>query len=646
MLFRRIAGRIAAGHGQRLWPAFALLAAVVVLPTAGVFWFMNQAMQNEQLAMRQRLADLYRSQLRNAADQIQTACTKKFELLDNAVRKHPAPEVFSLLVNAGEVDSIVIYDNGRPKYPESTAFPRLMAESQSPRWQEARRLEFGKSDFNAAVEAYAGIARQSAAAREKALALVAQARCLNKSGKRAQAIEVLVHSLGDVAYRDARDAQGRSIPLNAQLFALQLMKDPRHPMFQQTAQSLAKRLNDYGKTPISSSQRRFLIEQVRSMWPGCPDSPTFAAEELAASFAAIRAPELTPGGIQPAGIKDVWAYSNPGKSYIALFRKARLIDFMESAIASGKPVNGIRLAVIPPGTEGKWLQSEKIGNAIPSWNLALYLDGKDPFQMAARQKTTTYIWTGILVTAGILLLSGWLAVYLGRQLRLTRLKNDLIATVSHELKTPLASMRLLVDTLRDGHCQDARLVQEYLQMMSKENARLSSLIEGFLTFSRMERNKVKFEREVLQAREIVNAALEAVGNRLQSPGCRLEVDLKQPLPSIIGDRDALVTVLVNLLDNALKYTGENKEIRLRGFASNRNVHFEIEDNGIGFPRNAAKKIFDRFYQVDRTLSRRTGGCGLGLSIVQFIVSAHNGSITATSRPGKGSTFTVLIPAAE
>jgi len=206
-------------------------------------------------------------------------------------------------------------------------------------------------------------------------------------------------------------------------------------------------------------------------------------------------------------------------------------------------------------------------------------------------------------------------------------------------------MRLLVDTLRDGHYQDAQLLQEYLQMIAKENARLSSLIEGFLTFSRMERNKAKFEQEVVHTDEVVRAALEAVGNRLQAPGCRLDLDLAPEMPPVIGDRDALITVFVNLLDNAIKYTGENKEIRIRGSASNGNVCFEVHDNGIGFPRSAAKKIFDRFYQVDRTLSRRTGGCGLGLSIVQFIIAAHNGSVTAISQPGKGSVFTVQLPAA-
>jgi signal transduction histidine kinase len=365
---------------------------------------------------------------------------------------------------------------------------------------------------------------------------------------------------------------------------------------------------------------------------------------LAAGFAHFPF-QLVPGRIQPAGAGDLWIYEDPGRSFIAFFSRTRLLNFMESAITTSKTANGIKLKVIPPGMEGSWVQNEKI-DIVPSWALGLLLDGEDPFQSAAGQKTVVYAWTGILMTAAIVLLSILLAAYLGRQMHLTRLKNDLIATVSHELKTPLASMRLLVDTLRDGHCHDTRLVQEYLQMISRENARLSSLIEDFLTFSRMERNKAKFEHKRLAVDDVIDSALEAVSNRLHAPGCQFKVDLRQPLPAITGDRDALVTVFVNLLDNALKYTGESKEICLRGFVSNRSVCFQIEDNGIGFPRNASRKIFESFYQADRALSRRTGGCGLGLSIVQFILSAHNGSITAESRPGKGSTFTVLIPAAE
>jgi signal transduction histidine kinase len=644
MIFRRMRGTANAGHRQRLWPAFVMLTAVVVLPTAGVFWFMNLAMQNEQLAMRQRLTELYRSQLQITAEQIQTSWRNKFDLLANTVQRNSIPEAFALLVKAGHADSILIYQKGRLIYPNTVAFPRITAEPQTPLWLEARNLEYGKNDAKSAAAAYAQIARQSTGLQEGALALISQARCLNKAQNKPEAIEVLVHALGGARYRNVADAQGRSISLNALLFTLQLIKEPSQPSFQQTAALLVERLNDYRDPSISSSQRRFLIEQLQSLWPDCPQSPTFIAEELAAQFKRTDRDQIKSGRIQPTSLKNIWAYQTPEKSMIALLSQDRLMAFINSVLASQKTMSGIRLSAIPPGAADSAYWSESIGDAFPSWKLDLRLEGKDPFQSAAKQKIATYVWIGILMTASILMLSLLLAGYLRRQVRLTQLKNDLIATVTHELKTPLASMRLLVDTLRDGHYQDAHLVQEYLQMISKENARLSSLIEGFLTFSRMERNKATFEREVVKTDEIVHAALEAVGSRLQAPGCRMELDLAPELPPVIGDRDALITVFVNLLDNALKYTGENKEIRFCGFVADGNVCFEVQDNGVGFPRSAAKKIFDRFYQVDRTLSRRTGGCGLGLSIVQFIVAAHNGSVNAASQPGKGSTFTVQLPA--
>ena len=271
------------------------------------------------------------------------------------------------------------------------------------------------------------------------------------------------------------------------------------------------------------------------------------------------------------------------------------------------------------------------------------MEDSDPFESAANRRITVYLWIGVLLTCGIVGLSVLLTAWLRRQIKLTRMKNDLIATVSHELRTPLASIRMLVDTLLDGRCHDAQLVEEYMRLMAKENARLSRLIEDFLTFSRMERNMSKFERASVRPREITEAALEIIGDRLRAPGCELEVNFAPELPDITGDRDALVTVLVNLLDNAIKYSGDTKKIQVSCFAANGSVCFEVRDNGIGFPRSAAKKIFDRFYQVDRSLSGHAGGCGLGLSIVKFIISAHGGEVVAQSRPGQGSVFTVRLP---
>ena len=138
----------------------------------------------------------------------------------------------------------------------------------------------------------------------------------------------------------------------------------------------------------------------------------------------------------------------------------------------------------------------------------------------------------------------------------------------------------------------------------------------------------------------------AVREKFQPPGARLEVDLAAGLPKISGDADALTTVLVDLLDNAHKYTGDDKHVILRAHPDGGKVRFEVQDNGVGLSRRAARKVFDRFYQVDQSLSRRAGGCGLGLSIVRFIVAAHGGSVSVSSQPGRGSTFTVSLAAAE
>ena len=245
----------------------------------------------------------------------------------------------------------------------------------------------------------------------------------------------------------------------------------------------------------------------------------------------------------------------------------------------------------------------------------------------------------------ILAAGGFAGQAVGRQIKLSRLKNDFIATVSHELKTPLASMRVLADTLLEGSYEDQKQTKEYLELICKENKRLSGLIDNFLTFSRMERNKQAFEMVRTSPAAIARAAAEAVRTEFSQSPCKFDVNINDDLPDVLADRDAIVTVLVNLLDNAYKYSYDDKHIELNVFAQDRSVCFRVSDNGIGMSRRAARNIFKRFYQVDRSLSRHAQGCGLGLSIAKFIIEAHKGTISVDSEPGKGSTFTVKLPVA-
>jgi signal transduction histidine kinase len=254
---------------------------------------------------------------------------------------------------------------------------------------------------------------------------------------------------------------------------------------------------------------------------------------------------------------------------------------------------------------------------------------------------STYLWAGSAAVAGLAIAGSLLWQAFRRQQRVSRLKTDLVAAVSHELRTPLASMRALVDLLLESPTIDPDRAREYLALIAGENARLSRLIEHFLAFSRVERqggNGLVFRD--LSARSLVDAAAAAL-RRERLP--QLTVEVAPDLPPLYGDEDALLTVLLNLLENAYKYTGDDKRIALRVRREAATVVFEVEDNGIGIARADRKRIFQPFYQVDQRLARERGGCGLGLSIVAFVVRAHGGQVSVESEPGSGALFRVALP---
>jgi signal transduction histidine kinase len=283
------------------------------------------------------------------------------------------------------------------------------------------------------------------------------------------------------------------------------------------------------------------------------------------------------------------------------------------------------------------------GEQMPGWRLALFVQDRGFFEATAGRQTAVYLWTGVLVVAAMGILTLITFRLIRRQVAVARLKNDLAATVSHELKTPLASMCVLVDTLLASEKFDEQKTREYLQLIAQENERLGRLIQNFLTFSRMERKKHTFHFSLLPARQIVDAAVESVRARFEAPGCRLVVQIDDPLPPVMADPEALAAALINLLENAHKYSEEIKHVVLRARAENGNVMFSVTDNGIGIAPRERRRIFQPFYQVNQRLSREVGGCGLGLSIVQFIATSHRGSVSVESQPGCGSTFTLSLP---
>lgn len=656
------------GTGQQVWPVLLLLLAAVVVPTVCVLWFMSQAIRNERAAVRHELSRVYRGHLGGIRDQILAEWSRRIAEMEKVGPSTPAPEAFDALVSRGLCDSVILRDRaGGIRYPSADSTLAPAPEPSGDNWDRARQLEYQERDPLMAAEAYAEIAKHADDSNAAAIALQAQARCLVRASQIDTALDILTGTLADPQYLQAADAHGRLIAPAARLQALRLMKD-RDPRFGETLDALLRQVNNYRQTAMPRSQRLFIMHELRALAPDRP-LPTLAAEDLADTYAAAmpaaqaapamfplllrKAWSATPAEaaapyLRPSPIKGLWQIELSGGTIVALYRQESIIDAARSVISS-RPLSEATVELVPPTeqeTGREPLQTLPVGDLMPEWRLSAYLEDTGALARAAGRQETLYLWTAILGIVVIAILATLVAGYVTRQMKLTRLKNDLIATVSHELRTPLASTRALVETLLEGRYRDQQQVREYLELISKENARLSRLIDNFLTFSRMERNKRAFEQAPVRMNDVVRTAIEVVSERFAAPGCRLEVQVEPDLPAVIGDRDALTTAVLNLLDNAYKYTGDVKHVVLRAEAEDRHVRIEVEDNGVGLSRRSMRRIFDRFYQVDQSLSRKAGGCGLGLSIVKFIVDAHGGQIDVNSRAGTGSTFVIRLPIEE
>ncbi|MCD8482976.1 MAG: HAMP domain-containing histidine kinase [Verrucomicrobia bacterium] len=296
------------------------------------------------------------------------------------------------------------------------------------------------------------------------------------------------------------------------------------------------------------------------------------------------------------------------------------------------------------GADAEALFSIELPDPFLRWRLDVGFPDERHLIRSMRQQTALSIYAGVALLL-LIMLAGVLSVrQIRQQMQLNKLQNDFIGMVSHELRTPLASMRMLVETLQEGRYRDPDTLREYLDLIAGENQRLSRLVDSFLSFSRMRRGMSQFQRRQVSPGEAVQLALAATKPHMSAPNVEFGYSIADNVPCIFADPDAIATVLINLLENAYKYSGDRKDIRLQVDCVNDEVRFAVSDNGIGISAKEQKLIFREFYQVDNRLARKAEGSGLGLSINKHIVRAHGGRITVDSTPGQGSTFTVSIPA--
>ncbi len=250
----------------------------------------------------------------------------------------------------------------------------------------------------------------------------------------------------------------------------------------------------------------------------------------------------------------------------------------------------------------------------------------------------TVTFVSVAVTGLILVL-----VFVRREANLSELQADFVSKVSHELRTPLTAIRLFAETIERSR-GDEKTVDQCIDLMLEECERLTGRIERLLDWGRMEAGRRRYTLTEQPIDGVIEHAVDAF-SPLRTDSLDFASEIEPGLPEVPIDRDALVDAVVNLLSNAHKYGGSPPVVRLRAYApATGGVAISVTDNGPGIARPEHRRIFQKFYRIDDRLSREREGSGLGLAIVKHVVRAHRGRIVLESEPGKGSTFTLVLPA--
>ena len=250
----------------------------------------------------------------------------------------------------------------------------------------------------------------------------------------------------------------------------------------------------------------------------------------------------------------------------------------------------------------------------------------------------------ILVLLDVVLLSGIWVVYrsVRQEMEFVRLKSDFVSNVSHELRTPLALIRMYAETLEMGRLGEESKRQEYYSTIVKETERLSHLVNNLLNFSRIDAGRRPYALVPLDLNEVVRGVLDSFAPHLRNEGFSPVVELDDSLPPLRADREAVQEALINILDNAVKYSGAEKFLRVRSGIRAGEMYVDIEDHGPGIPPEYRDRVFETFFRIPLPHAPGAKGSGLGLAIALHIMQAHGGRIDLKSSPGRGSTFTLVF----
>jgi len=571
----------------------------------------------------------------------------------------------------------------------------IMNRSQMSVLKQAEDEEFIKKNFGRARSLYNQLFSASNNRVFKARMLISSARCSMKQKEHAKAIDEYSRLQRD--YAEAKSKSG--MPLNI-IAGLQIIEGYMSLGDQSNALKAAFSL--YGEfhrepTNLTGDQFRtysgFVDETITEILAGSPKG--LDAEEFRKEYQRFKdfhqqmedkwkIHDNIEREIIPA-IVNRFSRSNPGSS--PNFNEAKVIDDRDYLTVvslipadSGKNSFGFVGALVDDeyfrneilqnfvtdirsGTDSNAVISRISGTPLigsqdpniqvptiteffeenyPPWKIEFFRSQKESVGILDIRKSF-YFWT-VLTLIVILTFGAVLIVRtISHEIEILKIKSDFVSSVSHELKTPLTSIKALMERLREGRVKNPSKMQEYFSVISHETDKLTGLVRNLLDFSKIEEGKKEYEFQDTDIGRFVTLEVESFCRDEFRKGIKIRVNAAENIPTFPVDRTALSLALQNLLDNAVKFSQAGKEMRVDVSYKEGNIIARVMDNGIGIPSDEIDKIFDKFYQGKNALRLTVKGTGLGLALVKHIVEAHGGRVSVESRVNRGSTFSLVFP---
>jgi signal transduction histidine kinase len=628
---------------ERLWRVLALFLAMTLAPGAALAWLGWRLLEQDRALVNQRVQE----RLEYVADRTASVLERYLEDLPLWLDSSDLPE--QLVGLAGTRDEVAADPHGPLLY-----YPVLPAERGSPVrvFATAERLEFRENDPSGAAAVYRKLAA-SAEPSVRAGALVRLARVLRKLGRGHEALSTY-EQLGEL-----REAQVAGMP------AAVVARTGRCSVWEELGERAelrreARELQSglaAGRWPLLRAAFHYHAAEA-GRWAeveSALDPDALALSEAAAwvwnEWAAE--PESTGSRFLTMKARPVAvAWQGVGDSFRAVLGGTRHIESALAAapdldgaeIALSAPDGGVVLGRLPGGAGPRVVRTSALSR-LP-WTIHVAPENLEA-DLASLRTRRQMLFTGfglVIVLLGVGCYFVFRAV--SREIAVARMQSDFVAAVSHEFRSPLASLRQLSELLSRGRVRtDEKRAQAY-HVLERESERLHRLVEDLLDFGRMESGAAPYQFAVLGAEELIRGVISEFSEEVESQGYDVELAATLNGLAIRADHEALPRALWNLLDNAVKYSPHCKTVWVTASEEDGQLAIRVRDQGTGISAGEQRQVFRKFVRGAACKAAAVRGTGLGLAMVDHIVKAHGGEVHLESEPGKGSTFTVLLPVEE